>query len=483
MATFQFHPDHVSLMAALREYLEHGPHPRTLTNDLELAGLLDFFEAQFSDRDRFLEDYLNHGIVIPPSLYGFDCFVDPTLAADNSANRNFKTVASAVNFMYGLGAPYTSILKIGFIPNKDNTLASDTVAITTWPTFCFIEGVHWWIEPFVASSYQQAQWYINAQAHAAPVNLFLRGISIKQGNVQSFFPGTPSVIAEDCYFDGVLWPANGHTNGCTINAGGTSSTALYRCFLSDTEASGSTSVLLHECQIYVGSATSLSFGVSNATQQHNMAVLSDCNIRTGQPSATIHFPGTAVVYNPYVNFNGGTTGTVTLSFEGTQGAVMGAWHKRGNSEAFSITNSNGCAVNLDGVFANVTLAAPAASPGNLHRLNVEVVQALDITGPAHVSGSVDGFGTGTPVTIRGKAVGAHLSAQQIASSAGVVLTLDGTANGCMVSAAAVLSTTAGTNKACAILAGASKNIVDVAGATTFPTASTDAGTGDLVRFA
>lgn len=473
MASFTFHPDLPALMAELRDFF--SSRDRLLQNEPALAGMLDSLEALFTDRDRQLEDYLNKGLPASQTIY--DCYVDPTQAANNPSKHLYTNVADAVNAEQ---PAHTNLLRVGFVPNGAQTPARDLSAITTWPTTTVVETIGRY-DTWSAGQY--AVWNMNNQAHHAPATLMIRGLRCHSGRTAS--PGwwggggSPNVIALDGTYmdgeDGFSFPY-GTTAGADLCPNG--SMLLARDSLLLDCGASSTYVMLWNTSVNMNLSGNLTFG-NGATNSYVSIEASSWN----QFSTVTTFP--VNLNAPFVEIAASVLDTIVgggpaiVNFKPT---MNGEWRLRGivsktSSIGFSFdaTGRSGVA-DLQGDFINVTLPAPSAANRG-HNLVGTVRQALDVTGPCELETLVEAPNSSVPVTIRGHNVGGALTSICNASP-GPAINYVGATRSCIV--ATVVNNGNAATKPYAFDAASGHNILIITGTDGFTAAGTDAGTTDLV---
>ncbi len=497
MATFQFHPDRISLMAAVRDYLEHGPHQRTLTNDPELAGLLDFLEAQMVDRDRFLEDYLNTGL--PKAQTQYDCYVDPAQTSNAASLHVYTNVADAV---VAEQPTHTSILRIGMIP-RGTTAAVDQQTITTAPSTVLVSTVggnpgRW----SGMTRFNYAVWDVHGLQHTF-TNLTIEGVYFKSGVAKPagttvFLNAISNFVATNCGIDFSTY--SGVTQAGRLNASGTGFTD--GCMFLDTLTSGGASWWYTDSGFWfnqVGSSGSPTIGWGGGTfSGGGFEILSNCWFQYSGGGVTIDFSSPGVMlHRCMMSSNGYGLGSqaaapMTFSFS-TQGMYV---HVDVTAGIFSANGGTGIPpynanlsvkvtaamdyLNLSGNFADVLVSAAPRING-AHKISGNVMGGLDVTGPIELdvfvaNNSLGMLALGGPMFVRGSGVTGVARVQGV-NNGGTFIQFIG-ATRCVLQA--TLGGTQFAGKPYSFDAACSRNILIVSGTDQFGTGGTDAGANDLV---
>lgn len=415
--------------------------------------------------------YLAKAIDGASSATGYDAFVDPTIAANNTATRQFKTVFAAVAYCadtllltditIGVRQTTTSIVETG---NYGGTTASLTVrligiggangsvttianSLSTWDMHGFHESSKWRI--LIVSSLRIAK---NDGAVTPDANFF-QNASI-------------NVHAMDSFFDG----QGASSTTVTPNIAGI---IANNCLLIDVTHSGAS--VLRDCEWWLNRPTT-------ATMNGNILWLG-VGIRMPGANCTLTLGTTNNITIEGVVIQSTSSFVTTLAIATAKEVSIKLGAPAGNfsSLAVNITSTTLQNLILEGFFDQITTTAVITGQ-SVGRIDAVVKLRADITGPANIHLALhDGSALTTyGVRIRGNGVNGTIAArmQDTAAAATVIDYISATRSSIVASIArdGVVSTGA---KPFAFDAGSSHNIL-VLEADSLGLAGTDAGSNDLV---
>lgn len=418
---------------------------------------------------------------------GFDCHVDPVAGTDSvvATNTTFQTINFATNTMYDRG--FIRVLRIGVVANFSGTETpvpvSETVAAQAAkrPRRLTIMALGRAVPSGyvgLAPSADYVVWNQNALAvYGGLTGTLLDGLDIATGAKTSFFAGVTKVSAYQCRF----------------NAGGSPGAILSNVSWLDTCALAQVAVYgdhphLRECYVQVTvSMTWTTDGITCWNTVFDPQVDAARTITFNASDQTIFaFIGCSSGYDGWQTADGSST-SLTFSFTGAKqsvywigGRLLGsaAIHNR-QLLSLSITGSDPEAVVIIGMLKDLTISnAGATFPGSDYMAHLVDVSCniADIRGPAIVN-----LGVLRWVTFRGMGVSGHVAGRGVTSSA-TFLTLTACTDSNIGVACVNSEYPPVTNgKSFALDATSSRNIIDFAGASTFLTAGTDAGVGNIIR--
>lgn len=436
-----------------------------------VRGLDDRPARELERNFQYLTDQLTSTVT------GWDAIVDPTIAADNTAALQFKTVFAAIKYLadtlgntdqtIGLRNTNTTTSEVGIYGGTTSGLTVRVIGIGSTAVS--------WVNP-VTSPLVPTWDLAGFTENGKFTRLILAGIRFakKEGPVvpaAAWFSGTPTVYANGVYFDGQGASGTG-AQTCNLPGGN-----YINCSFADVAFNGAVAAI--GCQILYNRPTTT---VTNAGD----VLWLDCVLTTNGNSVTMAFTSTN-----YVILDGTTapvTGgspvmTVTISVARRVSIREHTPQSAGRAFIVNVTSPNLISVVLEGMFEEVTVPALAASAGSQpHRIHGIIKNRFDITGPANIAiAAHDGSAPTTYVgRFRGSGINGSVTAW-VADSASAATVLDFiAAKRCVISASVVLVGAASTGTKTYNFDATSANNILVLETDTLGAASADAGANDLV---
>lgn len=461
-----------------------------------------------NNRDRWLaiERWANRNVG-PTTNTNYDCTVDALATSNNVSTFTFTDVASACTTMFALG--FTTGLRIGMVPRWNSgtqigIAAKDTVILSNLntPHNVYISNINAGQVGGTNSAPPADQgdgciWDMNGQAHnltsSGLANLELRNITmINTGAARQNYLGNTyngRVVAHGCNFEG-----NGANTTTAVLI--TSGTLLgTECTFRDANCTGT--CWIENSYIFANvTATSQIWGTGTSG---TWTTFLGCD---WEPATGVANPFPFLLNAPTVIIQGGTfsfnnwrtasgaTQRTQLRFSGSSQLihVQVASGNLGNAPTqwadINVVTSPDT-VYLSGNFGEITLPAPTNTGVRQgHSVTGTALTGTDITGPADINLTIGHQNqlAGNSITLRGSGCCGTIRLEGSGTLNAVGLNMVGCTD-CNIQGSGNLAPGVAANgqKAFNIDVTSARNILDFAGASTWPVASVDAGAGDVIR--
>jgi hypothetical protein len=387
---------------------------------------------------------------------GWDAIVDSSLSASAPADRLFLGIGEALSALATLGLTRALVLV--------RPGAYTEAANFTTPQDVFLFGA-------VASSEgaTATTWALAGFGGSGWNALRIHHIAVSSGTKSGPFFGQSAVSAAS---PSSFW---GHAVRLTNDNAAALVIARFRCQITFGRFDGTG--MLQYCGesgafAYCDNCQQLVQGSSFSAMGSTTSQLYLTNyLFSVASSLTMTLPANAMVHG-FCQSNGWgwgnvASGALTLTGTGRYDVEMA---EASNEGRIALSFASATQVRARGVFAAVTIGAPGTGLTNDFRGRPDT---FDITGPA----LLDIARTTSLVTIRGFSVNGHVNTER---DGAIAVDFVG-ADHCHIAATGGKAAWGAGSKPYAFDAASGLNILDFAGASTYPVAGTDAGAGNLIR--